>query len=329
MDDDMANTPAAHKLMSITHFFSGGSRPIMAAMNLHPAPQARAPHALFAALGAALLLAACAATTASTATVAPTAPPSPTAADSASLDAAISGPQRSDRNRARDVYRHPKDTLQFFGVTSSQTVLEIAPGGGWYTEILAPYLHDHGKLYEAQYDSPNAASAAEEQAGRVSFARKLAATPAVYGNVVTGMLQAGKFSGFPANGSIDEVLTFRNIHNWIKDGQIDANLRAFYAALKPGGVLGVEEHRAAPGTSLQQIIDTGYVTESYVIEHARAAGFELLGESEVNSNPRDTKNYPHGVWSLPPTYAGHDMDRAKYAAIGESDRMTLRFVKPN
>ncbi len=140
-------------------------------------------------------------------------------------------------------------------------MLEIAPGGGWYTEILAPYLHDHGKLYEAQYDSPDAASAAEEQAGRASFARKLAATPAVYGNVVVGTLRAGQFSGFPADGSVDQVLTFRNIHNWIKDGQIDANLRAFYAALKPGGILGVEEHRAAPGTSLQQIIDTGYVTE--------------------------------------------------------------------
>ncbi|CAE6820137.1 hypothetical protein R75465_05793 [Paraburkholderia aspalathi] len=291
----------------------------MAAMNTHPTPQARALRSALAALSAALLLAACAAPTAST---------SLSAADSASLDAAISGPHRSDRNRARDVYRHPKETLQFFGVTSSQTVLEIAPGGGWYTEILAPYLHDHGKLYEAQYDSPDAASLAEEQAGRASFARKLAATPAVYSNVVVGSLRAGQFSGFRADGSVDEVLTFRNIHNWIKDGQIDANLRAFYAALKPGGILGVEEHRAAPGTSLQQTIDSGYVTEAYVIEHARAAGFELAGQSEVNSNPRDTKNYPHGVWSLPPTYEGHDVDRAKYAAIGESDRMTLRFVKP-
>ena len=113
-----------------------------------------------------------------------------------------------------------------------------------------------------------------------------------------------------------------------KHAHIDANLRAFYAALKPGGILGVEEHRAAPGTSLQQTIDSGYVTEAYVIEHARAAGFELAAQSEVNSNPRDTKNYPNGVWSLPPTYKGHDVDRAKYAAIGESDRMTLRFVKP-
>lgn len=289
--------------------------PMNPALNL----QSRALRATLAALGVTLLLAACAAPTASTSSV---------TADSAALEAVISGPQRSDRNRARDVYRHPEETLRFFGVASSQTVLEIAPGGGWYTEILAPYLHDHGKLYEAQYDSPDAGSAAEEQAGRASFAHKLAATPAVYSNVVVGTLRAGQFSGFPANGSVDEVLTFRNIHNWIKDGEIDANLRAFYAALKPGGVLGVEEHRATPGTSLQQTIDTGYVTEAYVIEHARAAGFELAAQSEVNSNPRDTKNYPHGVWSLPPTYEGHDVDRAKYAAIGESDRMTLRFVKP-
>ena len=246
----------------------------------------------------------------------------------AQLDAAISGAQRGDKARARDIYRHPKETLQFFELAPSQSVLEIEPGGGWYTEILAPYLHDHGKLYEAEYDGPQNAPSAEAQASRAAFARKLAATPAVYGHVVVGTLHAGQFSGFPADASVDEVLTFRNIHNWIKDGQIDANLRAFYAALKPGGVLGVEEHRAAPGTSLQQTIDTGYVTEDYVIEHARAAGFELAGQSEVNGNPRDTKNYPHGVWSLPPTYEGGDIDRAKYAAIGESDRMTLRFVKP-
>jgi predicted methyltransferase len=291
----------------------------MATMNTYPTPPARALRCALAALSAALVLVACASPSASSTSA---------SADSASLDAAISGPQRGDKARARDVYRHPKETLQFFEVASSQTVLEIAPGGGWYTEILAPYLHDRGTLYEAQYDSPDAASAAEEAAGRTSFANKLAATPAVYGKVVVGTLRAGQFSGVPADGSVDRVLTFRNIHNWIKDGQIDANLRAFYAALKPGGILGVEEHRAAPGTSLQQTIDTGYVTEAYVIEHARAAGFVLAGQSEVNSNPRDTKNYPHGVWSLPPTYEGHDVDRAKYAAIGESDRMTLRFVKP-
>jgi predicted methyltransferase len=297
----------------------------MTAQSKSSAYALRAPlAALSAALSAALLLAACAASTASN----PPSASASTVASSASLDAAISGPQRADKARERDIYRHPKETLQFFELAPSQTVLEIAPGGGWYTEILAPYLHDCGTLYEAEYDGPHSAPSAEAQAGRAAFARKLAATPAVYGKVVVGTLHEGQFSGFPADASVDRVLTFRNIHNWIKDGQIDANLRAFYAALKPGGILGVEEHRAAPGTSLQQTIDTGYVTEDYVIAHARAAGFELIGKSEVNSNPRDTKNYPHGVWSLPPSYEGGDLDRARYAAIGESDRMTLRFVKP-
>jgi predicted methyltransferase len=294
----------------------------MDVMNPQPNLQARTLRATLATLTATLLLAACAGPSASTS--------SSTSASfrPALLDAAISGPQRGDKARARDIYRHPKETLQFFELAPSQSVLEIEPGGGWYTDILAPYLRDHGKLYEAQYDGPQNAPSAEAQANRAAFARKLAATPTVYGHVVVGTLHAGQFSGFPADASIDEVLTFRNIHNWIKDGQIDANLRAFYAALKPGGVLGVEEHRAAPGTSLQQTIDTGYVTEDYVIEHARAAGFELAGKSEVNANPRDTKNYPNGVWSLPPTFQGGDVDRAKYAAIGESDRMTLRFIKP-
>jgi predicted methyltransferase len=304
----------------------------MGVMNAQPNSSPRALRARLAAVAAIALLAACTAPTSSTvpttASGNPTGSSASTAANSALLDAAISGPQRSAKARERDIYRHPAETLQFFELTPSLTVLEIAPGGGWYTEILAPYLHDRGTLYEAQYDGPQDAPSAEAQAGRAAFASKLAATPAVYGNVVVGTLHRGQFSGFPADGSVDRVLTFRNIHNWIKDGEIDANLRAFYAALKPGGILGVEEHRAAPGTSLQQTIDTGYVTEDYVMTHARAAGFELAGQSEANSNPRDTKNYPHGVWSLPPTYEGGDLDRARFAAIGESDRMTLRFVKP-
>ena len=294
----------------------------MPVMNAQPYPPARALRTTLAAFSAALLLAACAGPSASN-----TPASASTSADPALLDAAIAGPQRGAKARERDIYRHPKETLQFFELAPSQSVLEIAPGGGWYTEILAPYLHNHGKLYEAEYDGPHGAPYSEAQAGRAAFARKLAAAPAVYGNVVVGTLHAGQFSGFPADASVDRVLTFRNIHNWIKDGEIDANLRAFYAALKPGGILGVEEHRAGPGTSLQQTIDSGYVTEDYVIARARAAGFELLGKSDVNSNPHDTKNYPDGVWSLPPSYKGGDLDRAKYAAIGESDRMTLLFVK--
>jgi predicted methyltransferase len=207
-------------------------------------------------------------------------------------------------------------------------VLEIAPGGGWYTEILAPYLHDAGLLCEAQYLSTSADLAAEDYATDAAYRRKLADAPATYGKVVVGTLHAGHFAGFDAHDRFDRVLTFRNIHNWIKDGQIDANLRAFYGALKHGGELGVEEHRARPGTTVQQMIDSGYVTEAFVIEHAQAAGFKLVARSEINANPKDTTDHPHGVWSLPPTYEGGDVDRSRYAAIGESDRMTLKFLKP-
>jgi predicted methyltransferase len=246
----------------------------------------------------------------------------------ASLDAAIGGPQRSEQARARDVYRHPKETLQFFNIAPTLAVLEIAPGGGWYTDILAPYLHESGQLYEAQYLSTSPELAAEDSETDANYRAKLAKSPNVYGNVVVGTLHAGQFFNLDAHERFDRVYTFRNIHNWIKDGEIDANLRAFYGALKSGGVLGVEEHRARPGTSVQQMIDSGYVTEAFVIEHAQAAGFVLQAQSEINANAKDTKDYPHGVWSLPPTYEGKDVDRARFAAIGESDRMTLRFIKP-
>lgn len=257
----------------------------------------------------------------------PAPPTTPSAADSSSLATAIGGPQRSDKARARDVYRHPQQTLQFFDIESTQTVLEIAPGGGWYTDILAPYMRERGHLYEAQYVSPLAELADEDRDSDIAFRKKMASASNVYGNVVIGTLQSGQFTGFDAQQRFDRVLTFRNIHNWLKDGQLDANLRAFYTALKPGGVLGVEEHRARPGTSMQQMIDTGYMTEAFVIERAQAAGFVLDARSEINANPRDTTDHPHGVWSLPPTYKGGDVDRAQFAAIGESDRMTLRFVK--
>jgi predicted methyltransferase len=249
-------------------------------------------------------------------------------ASATSLDAAISGSQRSSQARARDVYRHPKETLQFFDLAPTQAVLEIAPGGGWYSDILAPYLRNAGQLYEAQYLSTSADLAAEDSATDAAYRRKLANAPSVYGNVVVGTLQAGQFNGFDTNEKFDRVLTFRNIHNWIKDGQFDVNLRAFNGALKHGGELGVEEHRARPGTTVQQMIDSGYVTEAFVIEHAQAAGFVLVARSEINANPRDTKDYPHGVWSLPPSYQGGDVDKSRFAAIGESDRMTLKFVKP-
>ncbi len=251
----------------------------------------------------------------------------PDATADEALDAAINGPQRTEAFRARDTYRHPRETLEFFGVKPNETIVEIAPGGGWYTEILAPYLHDHGKLYEALYQSRDPALANEFVQDQDRFSKKLSNNPATFDHVVVGSLRAGRFTAIPAN-SADMIVTFRNIHNWIKDGQFDANLRAFYAALKPGGVLGIEEHRANPNISLDQVIKTGYVPENYVIAHALAVGFKFDAESNINGNPRDTKDYPNGVWALPPTLKGGDQDRSRMLAIGESDRMTLRFVKP-
>ena len=240
----------------------------------------------------------------------------------------IAGAHRSADNRARDGARHPFETLRFFGLAPAQTVVEISPGAGWYTEILAPYLRDHGRLYAAHY--PADAPAESQRIARARFEEKLLARPQLYDRVRLGT-QPADGRGFvdiaPADGA-DLVLTFRNVHNWIEAGQLDAMLQAFFAVLKPGGLLGVEEHRAAPGTSLARVMASGYVPESLVIDRARAAGFELAGRSEINANPRDSRDHPDGVWSLPPTLRGGAAERERFLAIGESDRMTLKFVKP-
>ena len=244
----------------------------------------------------------------------------------AALQAAIDGPQRSPANRVRDAARHPYDTLRFFGLAATQTVIEVSPGGGWYTEILAPYLRAAGKLYAAgeAADDPDD----YRRRGRLAFDAKLAKNPEVYDRVSVGLLPRGPvFTDIAPPGGADLVLTFRNVHNWIEAGHLDATLRAFHAVLKPGGVLGVEEHRAPPGSSLDWIKQNGYVTEALLAERAAAAGFTLAAGSEVNANPRDTKDHPNGVWSLPPTLRGGDADRARFVAIGESDHFTHRYVK--
>jgi predicted methyltransferase len=243
----------------------------------------------------------------------------------AALHAAVDGAQRSATNRARDAARHPFETLAFFGLRPDWQVVEIAPGGGWYTEILAPFLDPRGRLYAAHYPADGSP---EQRRARAAFRDKFAAGPAAFRRVVLGTLPVAHFTDIHPPGGADAVLTFRNIHNWIADGHFDETLRAFFDVLKPGGVLGVEEHRALPGTSLARVIESGYVPQDFVIERARAAGFTLDGGSEVNANPRDTRDHALGVWALPPTLRGGDTDRAKYVAIGESDRMTLRFVKP-
>ncbi|MGI4861954.1 MAG: class I SAM-dependent methyltransferase [Janthinobacterium lividum] len=249
---------------------------------------------------------------------------------SPALVAAVAGPQRSAAFRARDRYRHPLETLSFFGLSPHMKVVEIWPGNGWYTEILAPLLNTNGLLVEAlpeETASPTTAATASAKAA-VSFSTKMAAAPAVYGKVVIVPFAPPSFTDIRPPGGADLVLTFRNVHNWLKAGTSDAVFAAMFAALKPGGTLGVVEHRARPGTSLQQMIDTGYMTEDYVIQHAQAAGFRLVARSEVNANPKDTTDHPNGVWSLPPGFAGGATDRQQFIDIGESDRMTLRFEKP-
>jgi predicted methyltransferase len=242
------------------------------------------------------------------------------------LQQVIAGPHRSAPNRQRDAARHPYDTLRFFGLKPEHAVIEIAPGGGWYTEILAPWLHDRGQLLAAHYATDD--SIEGRRRSRTRFEAKLAADPTRYGHVKVGTLPgSAAFTDLSVPGGADAVLTFRNVHNWLEAERLDAMLQAFHGALKAGGVLGVVEHRARPGTSLEQIKTTGYVTEDLMIARARAAGFELQARSEINANPADTTDHPNGVWSLPPTLRGGDVDHARFLAIGESDRFTHRYVK--
>jgi predicted methyltransferase len=261
--------------------------------------------------------------------------PAPAAAPAADfagrIDGILAGAQRSDANRSRDGFRNPKPTLAFFGVEPGMTVVEITPGGGWFTEILGPLVAGKGQLVAAVVDPATARSErAKEFFGGANqrLRDKLAADPASYGSVVVREFSIDA-PVFGAPGSADVVLTFRNVHNWTGWGTDAAMFRAFFDVLKPGGVLGVEEHRAAPGKSLDEVKASGYLPVDYVVGLATAAGFVLEGSSEVNANPRDTRDHPNGVWNLPPTLNVREGDdRAKYQAIGESDRMTLRFVKP-
>lgn len=235
-----------------------------------------------------------------------------------SLKAILASPHRSPQNRARDRDRHPLETLLWFGIKPDMTVVEISPGAGWYTEILAPFLKPHGKLYDAVGSG--------EPARR--FRQRLAADPALYGKVIVTELVPPEKTRIAPAGTADMVLTFRNVHNWINGGYAEEVFKAMYQALKPGGMLGLVEHRANPALPQDPKAGSGYVREDYVIKLANAAGFQLVGRSEINANPRDTKDYPGGVWTLPPTLRLKERDREKYLAIGESDRMTLKFVKP-
>jgi len=237
------------------------------------------------------------------------------AADDA-LKNAIASQQRTPANAARDEARHPYATLTNFGIKPSMTVVELAPGGGWYTEILAPYLRNQGKLILAG-------------AGK-GLKEKINATPAMYDKVVIGEFDPAKKIDYAPKNSVDMVLTFRNVHNWIGISP-EASKQVFqsaFDALKPGGVFGVVEHRLPTSMKQDDKASTGYVHEAFVVQLAESVGFKLASKSEINANPKDKADHEKGVWALPPVLANKDKDKEKYLAIGESDRMTLKFVKP-
>jgi predicted methyltransferase len=244
---------------------------------------------------------------------------------SADLDRILAGDWRSEANRARDKYRHPKETLLFFGIRPEMTVVEIWPGGGYYTEIIAPLVRDKGRYYGAQLvpnpDSKYTTTTLD------NYSKLLASRPELFDKVVVTAF-GPKNPDMAPEGSADLVVTFRNIHNWMANDWAPEAFAAMYRALRPGGTLGVVEHRGNPSVPQDPKAKSGYVNEAYAIQLIEAAGFRLVAKSEVNANPKDTKDYPKGVWTLPPRYAEGDQDREKYAAIGESDRFTLKFIKP-
>ncbi len=253
--------------------------------------------------------------------------PTTDAATATLLDAALAGDHRSEASRARDRYRHPKETLTFFGLRRDMAVMEIWPGGGgWYTEILAPVLRDRGRYLAAQWDP--ATDSKFIQDSLASYRGKLASRPDVYGKVEVVALQYPSAMEPVPPGTLDMVLTFRNIHNWMPREAARPMLQAMYAALKPGGILGVVEHRAGTAKEQDPKAASGYVREDYAIALIESVGFEFIAASEVNANPADTRDYDQGVWTLPPTLRLGDKDRDRYLAIGESDRFTLRFRKP-
>jgi predicted methyltransferase len=256
----------------------------------------------------------------------------PVLADSSTISAAIeksaTADHRSSKNIARNQFRNPVKTLSFFGLQQDMSVVEIWPGGGWYSEILAPVLKDNGKYYAAGFSLVAERTPDWRKNYQKKYQVKLQKNPDVYSNTIITDLSIPERPEVAPTGSTDLVLTFRNVHNWMKGDYAQDVFNSMYKALKPNGILGVVEHRAKPGTSLEDMITSGYVTEAHVIKLAKTAGFKLEARSEVNANSKDGKIHPKGVWTLPPSLRLGDKDRAKYLAVGESDRMTLKFVKP-
>lgn len=253
----------------------------------------------------------------------------PVAADNSGplIEQALSGEHRNADNKARDEYRHPRETLEFFGLEADMRVLEITPGGGWYTEVLAPVLKNEGELIVASFGSDHPVNYLAKVHDR--YMQKLDSDPASYADVRRILFKEdGEYLDALADESVDMVVTFRNSHNWIKDGEAEAIYEAMHRVLKPCGILGVVQHRAEADADPVASARQGYVPEPYMLKLVGGAGFEFSASSEINANPEDSRDHEDGVWSLPPTFRSGDSNREKYEAIGESDRMTLRFVKP-
>ncbi len=244
----------------------------------------------------------------------------------AGVTAALKGPHRKPASAARDQYRHPLETLEFFGLKPNMTVLEYGPGEGWYTEILAPVLASKGKLI---ITSPDPSGPPESRGTFYGerLKRFLDNAPEIYGKVERLITQPGP-PRIGLEDKLDMVILARELHGAHQNKQLPALLGEVFKALKPGGILGVEQHRAAEGANPDESAKKGYLPQAWLIEQAEAVGFKLAGKSEVNANAKDTKDYPEGVWTLPPSFELKDKDHQKYADIGESDRMTLKFVKP-
>lgn len=251
------------------------------------------------------------------------------------LHKAVASAHRDPAYRLRDQYRHPEKALTFFGLKPGMTIVEIWPGTGWWTEILGPYTHESGVYFAAGFSMTAKRDPDWRKQMHVEFTNKLADSPEHYGHIVVTEFSIPERTTIAPANSADRVLTFRNVHNWMKGGYADVVFAVMYRVLKPGGVLGLVEHRAKPGTSVDDMIESGYVTERHVIKLAEQAGFRLAAKSEINANPKDTANHPAGVWTLPPTLrfcksqSEHEQAACykKYREIGESDRMTLRFIK--
>jgi len=255
----------------------------------------------------------------------------------ARIERAMLGDHRSEANKARNVYRHPVGTLTFLGLQDGMTVMEIWPGGGWYTEVLAPVIRHHGQLIVAGYDPDVPGQPEYRYRLQANLLDMFSAHPEVYDQVAAMPFSPPTSASLGAADSIDLVLTFRNTHGWISDGIAEAVFAEFARVLKPGGILGVVQHRAAANVDPAKSAETGYVPEAAVVELARKAGLYLEARSEANANPRDSRDYEGGVWSLPPglgmcqdieAEAEISACNERFMAIGESDRMTLRFRKP-